>query len=158
MILLFGGTTEGRQAAVLCDRLGLPFIYSTKTRVEPFATTCGEFRHGALDEAAITELIASHGVRLVIDAAHPFASRLHHSLFEVCQRLAIRLIRFDRAVSPLPSASWIHPVADFAEAVALLERLEPAKLLALTGVQSIAPLRPWWRRREMLLRDRKSVV
>jgi len=152
MILLFGGTTEGRQAAALCDRLAMPFIYSTKTRIEPFATSCGEFRHGALDEAAMAELVASRNVRLVIDAAHPFASRLHHSVFEVCRRLDVRLIRCDRPVSPLPSASWIHPVADFAEAVALLERLDPAKLLALTGVQSIAPLRPWWRRREMLLR------
>lgn len=152
MILLFGGTTEGRQAAALCDRLARPFIYSTKTRVEPFATSHGEFRHGSLDEAAMAELVASRNVRLVIDAAHPFASHLHHSVFEVCRRLDVRLIRCDRPVSPLPSASWIHPVADFAEAVALLERLEPATLLALTGVQSIAPLRPWWRRREMLLR------
>jgi len=152
MILLFGGTTEGRQAAALCDRLAMPFIYSTRSLVEPFATTCGEFRDGALDEAAMAELIALRGVRIVIDAAHPFASRLHHSVFEACRRLAVRLIRFDRAVLPLPSAPWIHPATDFAEAVARLERLEPAKLLALTGVQSIAPLRPWWRCREMLLR------
>lgn len=152
VILLFGGTTEGRQAAALCDRLAMPFIYSTRSRVEPFATTCGEFRHGALDEAAMAEFIASRGVLIVIDAAHPFAARLHHSVFEVCKRLAVRLIRFERATSPLPSASWIHPATDFAEAVALLERLDPAKLLALTGVQSAAPLRPWWERREMLLR------
>ncbi|MBN1928862.1 MAG: cobalt-precorrin-5B (C(1))-methyltransferase [Chlorobiaceae bacterium] len=152
MILLFGGTTEGRKAAMLLDRLGLPFIYSTKTRVEPFATSHGEFRHGALDEVALSELIASRGVRLVIDAAHPFAARLHRSLFEVCQRLAIRLIRFDRASVPLPDIAGLHSVADFSEAHALLERLEPAKLLALTGVQSAAPLRLWWERREMLLR------
>jgi len=152
MILLFGGTTEGRKAAALCDRLGLPFIYSTKTRVEPFATTCGEFRHGALDEAAMAELIALRGVRLVIDAAHPFAARLHRSVFEVCQRLAVRLIRFDRPLVDFPDCEGLRPVADFTEAIALLERLAPAKLLALTGVQSIAPLRPWWRRREMLLR------
>ncbi|TNJ38629.1 cobalt-precorrin-5B (C(1))-methyltransferase [Chlorobaculum thiosulfatiphilum] len=152
MILLFGGTTEGRQAAALLDRLGLPFIYSTKTRVEPFASSHGEFRHGALDEAAITELIASHGVRLVIDAAHPFASRLHRSVFELCKRFAIRLIRFDRAPVTFPDFDGLHSVADFPEAIALLERLAPTKLLALTGVQSVSPLRPWWRRREMLLR------
>jgi cobalt-precorrin-5B (C1)-methyltransferase len=152
MILLFGGTTEGRQAAALCDRLAMPFIYSTRSRIEPFATSYGEFRHGSLDEAAMAELIASHGVRIVIDAAHPFASQLHQSVFDVCQRLAVRLIRIDRPVSPLPSASWIHPATDFAEAVALLERFEPTKLLALTGVHSTAPLRPWWEQREMLLR------
>ncbi|MBM3161866.1 MAG: cobalt-precorrin-5B (C(1))-methyltransferase [Chlorobi bacterium] len=158
MILLFGGTTEGRQAAALCDRFAMPFIYSTRSRIEPFATTCGEFRDGALDEAAMEKLIASRGVRIVIDASHPFASQLHQSVFEVCRRLDVRLIRCDRPVSPLPSASWIHPATDFVEAVALLERIEPTKLLALTGVQSIAPLRSWWERREMLLRILPSVA
>ncbi|MGC8775162.1 MAG: cobalt-precorrin-5B (C(1))-methyltransferase CbiD [Chlorobaculum sp.] len=152
VILLFGGTTEGRQAAALLDRLGLSFIYSTKTRVEPFATACGEFRHGALDEVALSELVSSSGVRLVIDAAHPFAARLHRSLFEVCQRLAVRLIRFDRPLVDFPDFEGLHSVADFTEALALLDRLNPAKLLALTGVQSTAPLRPWWERHDMLLR------
>lgn len=152
MILLFGGTTEGRLAAALFDRLGLPFIYSTRTRVEPFATACGEFRYGALDKVALEELVASCGVRLVIDAAHPFASRLHLSVFRLCKCLDVRLIRFERAASPIPSAPRVHPVADFAEAIALLGQLEPAKLLALTGVQSAAPLRLWWQRRDMLLR------
>jgi len=152
VILLFGGTTEGRQAAGLLDRLAMPFIYSTKTRVELFAMPCGEFRHGALDEAGLSELITSRSIHLVIDAAHPFASQLHQSVLKVCRRLDVRLIRYDRPVSPLPSTSWIHPATDFAEAVALLERIDPAKLLALTGVQSIAPLRSWWERREMLLR------
>jgi cobalt-precorrin-5B (C1)-methyltransferase len=158
VILLFGGTTEGRQAAALLDRLGLFFIYSTKTRVEPFASSHGEFRHGALDKAALEELVTSRGVRIVIDAAHPFASRLHASVFKVCQRLAIRLIRFDRAFVPLPDIAGLHPVAGFPEAIALLERLEPAKLLALTGVQSVAPLRPWWERNDMLLRILPSLA
>ncbi|HHE31447.1 MAG TPA: cobalt-precorrin-5B (C(1))-methyltransferase, partial [Chlorobaculum parvum] len=120
--------------------------------VEPFATTCGEFRHGALDEAALSELISSRGVRLVIDAAHPFAAQLHRSVFEVCERLAVRLIRFDRPPVPFPDFEGLHSVADFTEALALLDRLNPAKLLALTGVQSTAPLRPWWERHDMLLR------
>jgi len=152
MILLFGGTTEGRRAAALCDQLAMPFIYSTKTRVETFTTTHGEFRHGLLNEASLSELVASRGVRLVIDAAHPFAARLHRSVFEVCQLLAIRLIRFDRPPVSFPDFEGLHPVTDFPEAIALLERLAPAKLLALTGVQSAAPLRPWWERHEMLLR------
>ncbi|NTU93023.1 MAG: cobalt-precorrin-5B (C(1))-methyltransferase [Chlorobiaceae bacterium] len=158
MILLFGGTTEGRQAAALLDRLSMFFIYSTKTRVEPFAAMHGEFRHGALDDASLAELVSSRGVRLVIDAAHPFAARLHKSLFEVCNRLAVRLIRFDRPASSLPDSAGLHSVADFTETITLLERLDPAKLLALTGVQSVAPLRPWWERRDMLLRIMPSTA
>ncbi|ACF11872.1 cobalamin biosynthesis protein CbiD [Chlorobaculum parvum NCIB 8327] len=152
VILLFGGTTEGRKAAALLDRLAMPFIYSTKTRVETFTTTHGEFRHGSLDEASLSELVSSRDVRLVIDAAHPFAARLHRSVFEVCERLAVRLIRFDRASVTFPDFDGLHSVADFPEALGLLKRLDPAKLLALTGVQSVDPLRPWWERHEMLLR------
>lgn len=152
VILLFGGTTEGRKAAALLDRLAMPFIYSTKTRVETFTTTCGEFRHGPLNEASLSELVALRNLRIVIDAAHPFAARLHASVFEVCQRLAVRLIRFDRAPVPFPDFEGLHSVADFTEALDLLERFKPAKLLALTGVQSVAPLRSWWERHEMLLR------
>lgn len=152
MILLFGGTTEGRQAAALLDRLCLPFIYSTKTLVEPFVTSHGVFRHGPLDEAAMAELVALRGVRLVIDAAHPFASRLHLSVFAVCEHLVVRLIRFDRAPVTFPDFHGLHLVPDFAKAIVLLERLDPAKLLALTGVQSVVPLHSWWEHHEMLLR------
>lgn len=152
MILLFGGTTEGRLAAALLDRLAISFIYSTKTSIEPFASMHGEFRHGALDERSMEALVLSRDIRLVIDAAHPFASRLHRTVFDLCARHAIRLIRFERAASPLPYAPWLHSVAGFDEALHLLERLAPVKLLALTGVQSVAPLRPWWSRHDLLLR------
>jgi len=43
MILVLGGTTEGRLTAGLLDELRMPFIYSTKTPVEPFATSYGFF-------------------------------------------------------------------------------------------------------------------
>ncbi|WP_242664325.1 cobalt-precorrin-5B (C(1))-methyltransferase CbiD [Chlorobium sp. N1] len=156
MTLVFGGTTEGRRTAFLLDRLGMPFLYSTKERVEPFQTVHGEFRHGPLDRSALEALLDERPFGLVIDAAHPFAAALHQTVYDACSARGVRLIRYDRSRDPsadqLLEFPGIHRAADFGEALATLERLRPSVLLALTGVQSIGPLRRWWSGRKTLFR------
>jgi|AntAceMinimDraft_9_1070365.scaffolds.fasta_scaffold00503_12 precorrin-6x reductase len=156
MILVLGGTTEGRLTAGLLDELRMPFIYSTKTPVEPFATSYGVFRHGALLESAIGGFLSAHHITKVIDAAHPFAARLHWLIFNACRDDGVRLMRFERP-SPVElfaslEDNGIVRVHDFEEAIAVLEEIRPLNLLALTGVQSIAPLRSWWRHNATVLR------
>ena len=73
MILLFGGTTEGRKAIKELEEAGKPFFYSTKTGEQDVVLQHGQRTDGAMDTEAMVLFCKQHGIRLLIDAAHPFA-------------------------------------------------------------------------------------
>ena len=49
MILVFGGTTEGRKAVEVLEEAGTDYYYSTKTGEQDVATNHGIRLDGALD-------------------------------------------------------------------------------------------------------------
>ena len=73
MILIFGGTTEGRTAAETLDEAGQPFYYSTRGTLQE--VTCRNMTRltGNMDSEKIISFCREHDIRLIIDAAHPFA-------------------------------------------------------------------------------------
>ncbi len=153
MILLFGGTTEGKQAAGVLDELKLPHIYSTKTAsaftpTSPFA----QVHQGALDEEGLKSYSKTEGVRLIIDAAHPFAEELHRTVHKVSQELEIPVIRFEREIPEKREESFVHYLSGYDAALNFLEEEGIEKLYALTGVQSISTLRPYWEKHEAWFR------
>ncbi|OJJ23628.1 precorrin-6x reductase [marine bacterium AO1-C] len=142
MILVFGGTTEGKKVAALLESLALPFVYSTKTKTSFQETKVARYSHGALDEAQLESFLTNNKVKIIVNAAHPFAEVLHNTIAKVATRLQMPVIRFGRKLL----AKTIHPlvfyVNTYEEALALLK--ENQRLLALTGVQSIEKLKSWW--------------
>jgi precorrin-6x reductase len=88
----------------------------------------------------------------IIDAAHPFAERLHPTIAEAAATLDLPVWRIERPCPPRTNDPLIRYVATFPDAVATLARLDLAPLLALSGVQTIAALRPFWERRETFVR------
>ena len=50
MILVFGGTTEGRKAVEVLEEAGTDYYYSTKTGEQDVATNHGIRLDGALDD------------------------------------------------------------------------------------------------------------
>lgn len=155
MIIVFGGTTEGKKVAGFLDRKSIPYLYSTKMESTRFIMDFGEYRFGALDADAMTALFEKKGIRMVIDATHPFAAELHENIARACDRSGIGVIRFERDYSMpahLSEQAVIHNAGSFDAAVSLLIKLNPQRVLAATGIQSLEPLRPYWERREMKLR------
>ena len=71
MILVFGGTTEGRKAVEVLEEGGSPYFYSTKTGEQDITLQHGVRIDGALDEAAMMHFCTEHGIRMIVDAAHP---------------------------------------------------------------------------------------
>ena len=96
MILVFGGTTEGRKAAEVLEEAGSPFYYSTKTGEQELTLHHGERIDGAMDGEAMKAFVEAHGIRLIVDAAHPFASTLHQTVAQVSESLNIPTIRYER--------------------------------------------------------------
>ena len=167
MILVFGGTTEGRKAAEVLEESGSPFFYSTKTverlrvgasagmrlrvgasagmrlragasaGMQDLALHHGQRIDGALDGEAMLLFCREHQIRLIVDAAHPFASRLHETIAQVSADLQIPVIRYERIYPPRDSdITWIDDYSDIKAA-----DLQGLTLLATTGVQSISKLK-----------------
>ena len=134
MILVFGGTTEGRKAVEVLEESGNAYFYSTKTGEQDIALHHGTRLDGALDEEAMLSFCQSHSIRLIVDAAHPFASQLHHTIAKVSEKLKIPAIRYERIYPPRDeSICWIDDYSQIPRDI--------NSLLATTGVQSIAKLK-----------------
>ena len=76
MILVFGGTTEGRKAVEMLEEGGSPYFYSTKTGEQDLTLHHGQRIDGALDAETMQTFCRENDIRLMVDAAHPFAALL----------------------------------------------------------------------------------
>ena len=134
MILVFGGTTEGRKAVEVLEEAGNAYYYSTKTGEQDITLHHGVRMDGALDAEAMQGFCHEHAIRLIVDAAHPFASQLHHTIAQVSETLGIPVVRYERIYPPRdPDITWID---DYSQVPTDIH-----SLLATTGVQSISKLK-----------------
>ncbi|WP_294476648.1 cobalt-precorrin-5B (C(1))-methyltransferase CbiD [uncultured Bacteroides sp.] len=158
MILIFGGTTEGRIAAETADEAGQPFFYSTRGALQE--VTCRNMTRitGALEKDDIVSFCREHAIRLMVDAAHPFAQQLHENIFQASEELGIRVVRLERIYPPL--SKDVELCDDFTDATNRMNRDGIEKLLALTGTQTIAKLEGFWRKHDCIFRvlDRAESV
>ena len=135
MILVFGGTTEGRKAVEVLEKAGNAYYYSTKTGEQDITLHHGIRLDGALDEETMRAFCQKHDIRLIVDAAHPFASQLHQTIAQVSETTRIPTIRYERIYpSRDPDIIWIDDYNKIPHDI--------HSLLATTGVQSIAKLKP----------------
>ncbi len=161
MILVFGGTTEGRRAAEVLEEAGTIFYYSTKTGEQDITLHHGERTDGAMDCNAMRRFSREHRIRLIVDAAHPFASQLHTTIAAVAAELQIPVVRYERIYPPrvteVPEPSEVPEPPEFPPSPEAPEASQNASitwiddysqvptdittLLATTGVQSISRLK-----------------
>ena len=135
MILVFGGTTEGRKAVEVLEEGGSLYFYSTKTGEQDITLHHGQRIDGALDAEAMRTFCVEHDIRLIVDAAHPFASQLHLTIAQVSESLNIPTIRYERIYPDRDSEiTWIDDYSQIPRDI--------HSLLATTGVQSISKLKP----------------
>ena len=87
MILILGGTTEGRIAARTLEESGKPFYYSTKGDEQEVTMHHGIRLYGAMDELDLEHCCREHNIQLLVDAAHPFAIQLHQTVEKVAHTL-----------------------------------------------------------------------
>lgn len=143
MILVLGGTTEGRIAVRTLEEAGQPFYYSTKGNEQTIPLHHGKKVEGGMDAVGMEAFCRHHGIRVLVDAAHPFAELLHQTVKHVADVLALPVIRLERMYPEdiSPSVAWC---SDYDDAVRQIRAAHISKLLALTGVQSIRKLNMLW--------------
>ena len=138
MILIFGGTTEGRTAVEVCEQAGKQFYYSTKTDGQKIEMKYGTRLTGAMDGLCLNEFCKNNNIDCIIDAAHPFAENLHET---IC-KTGIKTIRLQRDFGT--KKDGIIYCKNYEDAVIKMKEAKVNKLLALTGTNTISKLKKFW--------------
>lgn len=144
MLLVFGGTTEGRKAISILNEMQLPFVYSTKTRIEISTGELGDYRSGPFSEEALRTYIKKENIKLILHAAHPFATQLSNIIENVATSMSVPVIRWERNRTDFEGKENCTVIEGYNQAMKILNQRGRNHLLALTGVQSIEKLRPFW--------------
>lgn len=146
MILIFGGTTEGRLAAEVCEEAGKPFFYSTKSGLQNVPLRNGVRVSGAMTSEEMRAFCQKRGVKIIVDAAHPFAQNLHREIANV----GVPVVRLQRDFGKRVERAVY--CKSYEEAVARMNENGVQKLLALSGANTIVPLKEFWERHETVFR------
>ncbi|AHW58547.1 precorrin-6x reductase [Draconibacterium orientale] len=150
MILVFGGTTEGKKTAEILDFIEEPYYYSTKSKVE--TALKGKLISGVMEPAEMISFCRKNGVRLLIDAAHPFAVQLHKNIYEAAQQLEIPVLRYEREYNESQHLQNVTFFDSYEQLTAALLKSNFQRILSLTGVQTIPVLKNVWESRTCFFR------
>jgi precorrin-6A/cobalt-precorrin-6A reductase len=152
MILVFGGTTEGKRVCTALAGTGYPFWYSSKTLIEVNLPENGQYRYGAFTPAGLEDFCTKNRIKGIIHAGHPFAAALHKTIAEVSMQMSIPVIRFERKYLPKQEHPLLKYMISYEEVLNQLSAAAYEPVLSLTGVQTIARLQTYWQTKKMFFR------
>lgn len=140
-ILLFAGTTEGRQLVRELKELPVYVYVSTATEYgKECAETGGNIRTeaGRMDESEMVHFIGERRIDLVVDATHPFARVVTENIQNACKACNVEYIRCLREQQELDADEYGHVVwkNSVEEAVEYLTQTE-GKVLIATGSKEL---------------------
>lgn len=101
-VVIFGGTTEGRELAEYCGRAQIPALVCVATPLgtEAALTAPGvDFHVGRLGAGQIADLLAEVRPTIVVDATHPYATDVTRNVASAASRVGVRLVRVARSGS-----------------------------------------------------------
>ncbi len=141
MILVLGGTLEGREiAGVLAGRGArvLTTVASGYGAEMLSPDLAAEVLVGQLDAGAMDRLITEREVKLVIDATHPYAREITGTAWAVAKQKGIPYIRYERPPADIVNNDGIYRVKNYEEAAAMAVSLGETILLTI-GSRNLAP-------------------
>jgi len=122
-ILILGGTAEAVEIARRAAALpGADVLYSLAGRTRaPSLPGCALRVGGFGGAAGLARFLADEAVALVIDATHPYATRMAGNARAACERAGIARLKFLRPVWEEPAGAVWLDAATAAEAASLVE-------------------------------------
>ncbi|PID94714.1 MAG: precorrin-6x reductase [Bacteroidales bacterium] len=141
-ILIIGGTTEGRIAVKVCDESAKPFFYSTKNASQKVDSAHSIRISGGLDDNTMATFCHENNIRLIIDAAHPFAQNVHNNIGITATKLNLPTIRFERKFPPYNKL--LRYFDSFDDVIQYLYEKNIDNLLVLSGVNSVSKMKRYW--------------
>ncbi|MBR5909018.1 MAG: cobalt-precorrin-6A reductase [Schwartzia sp.] len=138
MIFVAAGTQDGRELAGALLQAGYEVTASV-------VSSYGEkllkqyprliINDKPLDEKALEDYIRQHGVRLFVDASHPYAANVSENAMRACRAANIPYIRYERASVPV-DYDKAYPVESYEEAASTAARLG-ATVFLTTGSRNL---------------------
>ena len=104
MILVLAGTQDGREIAAGLREAGYEVIASVVSEYgrELVAQSGVPVQAEAMNEQELQQFVIQHGIRLMIDATHPYAVNVSRNARQVAANLHIPCLRYERPDSALP--------------------------------------------------------
>jgi precorrin-6A/cobalt-precorrin-6A reductase len=121
-VLILGGTSEGSELATqLAARADLTVISSIAGRVSQPRLPVGLVRIGGFGGVAgLISYLINEDIKVVIDATHPFASKISENAEQACKTLSVPLIALERPPwEPKEHDCW-HAVPDVQTAASMV--------------------------------------
>lgn len=144
MIALISGTSEGRKILEMLNEYTDDIFISTAT--EYGGELLKDYKYKVLNTTPLNidgmmEVFTKHKVDKVIDATHPYATEVSKNLMEVCQRLSIEYIRYEResVVDKFLNCDKVVLVEDYSELYERLSSIE-GNILNTTGSRNLPKL------------------
>lgn len=135
-ILIFAGTTEGRELAGFCAAHNIPADVSSATEYGASLLPAGVgVLSGRMSEADIRSLLCTNSYGSVVDATHPYAENITQILKTVCTEYGIRYLRLLRDEVPVSGEAF----STLNEMISALNENEDAVLSTL-GSKSASAL------------------
>lgn len=141
MILIIGGTSEGRQLAQYLSERGYKVVVSVTTPLgaQRLRHLLVETVMERFSEMSLLAFIRSRRITAVVDASHPFAEEISRLATGVCEATQVTYIRFDRPSLKLPQHSLVQEVTTWESAAAAACRLSGTAFLTV-GVKPLVKL------------------
>ncbi|RKM59755.1 precorrin-6A reductase [Butyrivibrio sp. CB08] len=141
-ILIFGGTTEGRELADALKKAGIPHVVSVATEYgREIEVNSGEdsLLVGRKSKEDIVAVLFSGEYSLVVDATHPFATAASKEIAGACDEASCEYLRLRRPVDDWSAGDGIVTVSSVSEAAKVLDK-ETGNILVLTGSRDLKEL------------------
>ncbi|WP_432627619.1 precorrin-6A reductase [Brotaphodocola sp.] len=136
-IVIFGGTSEGRELAEVAQNSRVPVLVSVVSEYGESLLTESEWvevHQGALDADGMRALLKDENPPFVLDATHPYAKVVTAQVQAVCEELHLTCYRVLREEEQMEDG--MYRVASAKEAADFLER-QDGNVLLTTGSREL---------------------
>lgn len=122
MIIILGGTKEGRELFYLLQKKGLPCIICVVSDYgkHVLAGSDSDVYLGSLNSQEIKELVKKKGSEFLVDATHPFAVKASKNAIKASQETGATYVRLERKREQLLRHELIKTIEEFNELEAYL--------------------------------------
>lgn len=106
-LLILGGTADARIMAGKLHEAGVEVIYSVAGMVRRPVLDCQVISGGFSQFGGLANYLKEQQISLLLDATHPYASRISQAAVDAAEQLAIECWRYDRpSWQPSEGDSW----------------------------------------------------
>lgn len=139
MILVLGGTADGREAAEQLAAAGRSVIYSSISAYNaPAESPRLDWHIGAMDAQGLAAMLRERAITLLVDATHPYARAASENALAACRALGVRYIRLERpGLEAMAGKDAVIRCESYEAAVAYL-LVHPGHILTTTGSRELA--------------------